>query len=117
MNYISPFRYTLESMALNELIDEEFACEDDEDVPDADISLECFNNSTVCPISTGQDILEQFGFYDSYSYMWMDFGILWGFYGIFCMGTFLALAYLNFNIPSAKVPDARTSNGCGCVSD
>eukprot|EP01094_Clydonella_sp_ATCC50884_P008030 TRINITY_DN1730_c0_g1_i1.p1 TRINITY_DN1730_c0_g1~~TRINITY_DN1730_c0_g1_i1.p1 ORF type:complete len:924 (-),score=296.47 TRINITY_DN1730_c0_g1_i1:15-2654(-) len=108
MNYISPFRYTLESMAINELVGQSFKCDKNEYVPDAETSAECFNNGKACPISTGEDMLDQFGLYTSYSYMWMDFGILWAFYAIFCTGTFLALAYLNFNVPAAQPPAPDT---------
>jgi len=46
MNYISPFRYTLEGMAINELYGETFTCEDSS-LPPATLSQECYNTRTV----------------------------------------------------------------------
>lgn len=103
MNYISPFRYTLEAMAINEMVGEDFVCKPEEMVPEMDEAEACFNSHQACPIGPGTDVLRQFGLYDSYGYMWMDFGILWGFYALFCAGTFFALAYLNFNVPAPKL--------------
>jgi hypothetical protein len=59
MNYISPFRYTLEGMCINELHGLSFDGDQDagaEPIPPPALSYSCYNNHTVCTTNPNQQI-------------------------------------------------------------
>ena len=79
VNWISTFRYTFESLAINEL--QHFQ------TPVAGVN--------------GTAILDSFGLYQSVEWLYGDIVILFGFYIFFCVMTFLCLKFLNFMTQTA----------------
>ena len=81
--YISPFRYLLEGLSINEFYGQDYFCDDDEFVPpsssialDAPYALGGFEGNQVCPITTGEQILELSDYQTEYAYAWYWFLVL-----------------------------------------
>lgn len=98
LNIITPFRYTFESLCISELNGMSFTCEEDELVPPLDGNTgPPFYGYTTCPISDGEDLLTQYGLFDSVWAQWIDMVILFMFWFLFCLLSFLCLQNIRFH--------------------
>ena len=72
-------------------------CKSDECVPPKDVrDKPPYDGATVCPLASGDELLENFGLYTGVGALWADVGILAGFYAVFCILNYTALALLKF---------------------
>ena len=104
LNLLSPFRYTLESLSLNALTDITLTCDPAEYVPPSPIPLKyCdpFDTSvcySTCPITSGTQLLNQYGLNTDSQFIFIDLIVLIIFYIAMCICTYLALEYVHWNI-------------------
>jgi len=93
MNLFSVFRYTLESLAINEMEHLTFECTPSEFVP-PDVPL----SEQTCPIPNGLTVLNQFGFYTANYVIYVDVAIMFLYYVVLCLMTYLSLNFVRFTI-------------------
>ena len=84
--WVSPFRYMIEGLHINQFVDYEFECADDEFVPptsdpryDEPVTDGGFGENQACPITTGEEVLDNFEYYDILYYRWFFLLALIGF--------------------------------------
>jgi len=84
--WVTPFRYLLEGLTINEMVGSHFHCDDDEFIPPSNDPL--FNlpyeaggyeGNQLCPITTGEQVLENNGYYTEYAYAWYWFLVIVGY--------------------------------------
>ena len=75
--WVSPFRYLLEGLSINQFYDTDFECDDDEFLPpnnynklDLPYELGGFEGNQICPITTGEQVLLSSEFETEYAYAW-----------------------------------------------
>jgi len=97
VNVISTFRYTFESLAINEMLNLEVQCKDDQYVPPEPLrDTPYYGGGKACPVTSGEQLLHQYGLNHSATWMYADVGVLAAFYVFFCLATYLCLHFLNF---------------------
>jgi hypothetical protein len=57
----------------------------------------------VCPITSGEQVIGQFGLNGDDSWLWLDIFLLFVFYILFCISTYCALAFLFFKPTGSSV--------------
>ena len=100
--WVSPFRYLLEGLSINQFYDTEFECEDDEFLPPNDYDklylpyeLGGFEGNQVCPVTTGEQILISSEFETEYSYAWYWLLVIVG-YMVFCFFIMIIASYCTY---------------------
>jgi len=98
LNVITPFRYTFESLCISELSGIEFTCETAELVPPLDgYTGPPYYGSQTCPIQQGADVLAQYGLFTSPWAGLADMALLFGFWFLFCLLSYLCLENIRFH--------------------
>eukprot|EP00002_Diphylleia_rotans_P026240 TRINITY_DN521_c0_g2_i4.p1 TRINITY_DN521_c0_g2~~TRINITY_DN521_c0_g2_i4.p1 ORF type:complete len:1184 (-),score=287.33 TRINITY_DN521_c0_g2_i4:1637-5140(-) len=88
--HISMFRYGLEGLAINEMIDaDDFSCKDDEFIYCDEIGIK------ICPITTGKQVLEKYDMEtEDENQKYLCLSMVFVFFALFSLGTYFALQYL-----------------------
>jgi len=86
MFWVSPLRYLMEGLAINQHAGSVFRCSEDQFVPPKDdprfilpYVLGGFERNQACPITTGEEVLDMLGYATEEAYKWWWFLVLVGF--------------------------------------
>ena len=86
ITYISPFRYLVEGLNINEFVGRDFVCSHDEYVPPSSdrkfnlpFALGGFEGFQTCPVETGEQVLENSDYETHYVYTWYWFLVMLAF--------------------------------------
>ncbi|EFA85150.1 ABC transporter G family protein [Heterostelium album PN500] len=102
MYYLSPLKYVLDALASNEMYGRSFTCTPNEVIPPASHPLaslpypQGFANHSICPMQSGSDFLNEFGFNNNFYWRWIDIAIVIGFAIALFTAFYIGITYVKF---------------------
>jgi len=94
LHYLSFFKWPLEALSINEMYGEDFGCPNDQGT----LLIQTSNYTTIpyCPISSGTEFIEyQYDMHGSFTYFWIDLGVLVVMYITFLFFTYIGVRFVN----------------------
>ena len=112
--WVSPFRYLFEGLIMNEFLDRDIDCDDDELVPpknsylfNAPYELGGFEGNQICPITSGEQILENKDFYTDEEYKWYWLLVLLGYLLLSFICIVLAASFIEYKNSERNIEKAE----------